>query len=164
MVNLAPESQRLSVDDRVTLLAHVLAHALRLDLGVALVTQTPALILDEAQIGQLLSAHFAGEALRVPGGVHGLDDPADDEFAAFSATRSEEDVKVVFAVLPALELVEDAVRKRPEALGAHEALWVEQVAVGVDDLGPGLEAVFAASAIHALHIYGSERSLRYYIV
>ena len=89
MIDFSPEPQRLSVDDRMTLLAHVLAHSLSLDLGVAFVTQTPALILDEAQVGQLLPAHFAGEALRVPSGVHGLDDPADDELAALAAARGE---------------------------------------------------------------------------
>ena len=39
------------------------------------------LVLDEAEVGQLLVAHLAGEALRVPGGHHGLDDAADDELA-----------------------------------------------------------------------------------
>jgi len=39
------------------------------------------LILDEAEVCQLLVAHLAGEALRVPGGHHGLDDPPDDELA-----------------------------------------------------------------------------------
>ncbi len=34
----------------------------------------------------------------------------------------------------------------------HEALWVEEFAVGVDDLGPGLEAVVAPRAGHAIHL------------
>ena len=43
--------------------------------------QLPTLVLDESQIRQFLVAHFAGEALRVPGGVHGLDHATDDELA-----------------------------------------------------------------------------------
>jgi hypothetical protein len=42
-------------------------------------------------------------------------------FTALSAARSEEDVEVVLAVLPALELVEDPVREWPETLGTPEA-------------------------------------------
>ena len=41
-----------------------------------------------------------------------------DQFTAFSAAGSEEDVEVVLAILPAFEFVEDPVRKRPETLGA----------------------------------------------
>ena len=48
---------------------HFLIHS---HLGVALVAQRPALILDEAQVRQLLVAHLAAEALRVPGRAHGL--------------------------------------------------------------------------------------------
>ena len=54
----------------------------------------------------------------MPGGPAGLDDPADDELAALAAAGRVEDVEAVLAVLAALELVEDAVGVRPEALGA----------------------------------------------
>ena len=40
-----------------------------------------ALVLDEALVGQLLVAHLAGEALRVPRRVHRLDHPTHDELA-----------------------------------------------------------------------------------
>ena len=88
-VVLAPEPQGLTLDGGVALLTHVLAHPSRFDLqsemnnvtcnsscfshlGIALVAQRPALVLDEAEVGQLLVAHLAAEALRVPGGAHGL--------------------------------------------------------------------------------------------
>ena len=65
----------------LALLAHVFALALRLDLGGALVAEGAALVLDEALVGQLLVAHLAGEALRVPRRVHRLDHPPHDELA-----------------------------------------------------------------------------------
>ena len=65
----------------MALLAHVSAGPFCLDLGVALPAQRPSLVLDEPEVGQLLVAHFAGEALRVPGRIHGLDDSSNDELA-----------------------------------------------------------------------------------
>ena len=35
-------------------------------------TESPALVLDEPEVGELLVAHLAGEALRVPGRPHRL--------------------------------------------------------------------------------------------
>lgn len=58
----------------------------------------------------------------MPVGVHGLDDAADDEFAAFSATGGKENVEVMLAVLAALEFVKDAVAELLEALGAPRKL------------------------------------------
>ena len=52
----------------LALLAHVLADALRLDLGIALMAEGASLILDESQVSQFLMAHLTGEALWVPGG------------------------------------------------------------------------------------------------
>ena len=65
----------------LALLAHVFALALRLDLGAALVAEGAALVLDEALVGQLLVAHLAREALRVPRRRHRLDHAPDDELA-----------------------------------------------------------------------------------
>ena len=56
----------------------------------------------------------------MPGGSAGLDDPPDDELAALAAAGRVEHVEAVLAVLAALELVEDAVGVRAEALGAAE--------------------------------------------
>ena len=39
------------------------------------------LIFNEPEIRQLLVAHLAGEALRMPSGHHGLDHASDDELA-----------------------------------------------------------------------------------
>ncbi len=65
----------------LALLAHVFANALGLDLGVALMAQRATRVLDEAEVGQLLVAHLAGEAVRVPSHRHGLDHAAHDELA-----------------------------------------------------------------------------------
>ena len=65
----------------LALLAHVLADALRLHFRAALVTERPPLVLDEALVGELLVAHLAREALRVPRRGHRLDHAADDELA-----------------------------------------------------------------------------------
>lgn len=157
MVNLTTESQRLAVDYGMALLAHVLAHALGLHLRVALVTEGSSLIFDESEIGQLLVTHLAGEALRVPGGHHGLDDTSNDELAAFSAAWREENVKIVFAIFSAFEFVEDAVRKWTEALGTHEALRMIEFSVGVDDLGLGLEPVVAPGTAHTIHVHDARK-------
>ena len=57
----------LRFDDLLALLTHISPCALCLDFGVALPAESPALILDESQISQLLVAHFARETLGVPG-------------------------------------------------------------------------------------------------
>lgn len=98
----------------------VFAQADRLGLGVALVAEGPARVLDEPAVGQLDGAVLAAEALGMPVGVHGLDDAPDDELAALAAAGREQDVEVVLAVLAALELVEDAVPELLEALGTAE--------------------------------------------
>ena len=89
MIDLASEPQWLLINNRVTLLTHVLAHPrslhlhhnmnsesemiiLRSYLCIAFMTQCSSLILDEAQISQLLVTHLTAEALGVPGGAHGL--------------------------------------------------------------------------------------------
>jgi len=66
VVNLASESQRVTIYDGVALLAHVLPLPSRLHLGVAVVAQSPTLVLYETQVRQLLVAHLAAEALRMP--------------------------------------------------------------------------------------------------
>lgn len=98
--------------------AHVLAQADRLHLGVALVAQRTVLVADEAAVGQLAVAQLTAEAVRVPAGRHRLDDAPNDELAALVAARREQHVKVALAVLATLELVEDAVLEGAEALGA----------------------------------------------
>ena len=134
-------------------MAHISSSTLSFDLGVAVSAESSSLVLDEPQISQFLVTHLTGETLRVPRGHHGFDDSPDDELAALSAAGGKQDVEVVLTVLAALKLVEDAVRKRPEALGADEAFWMKQFAVRVDDFGLGLESVVAASANHAIHVH-----------
>lgn len=99
-------------------MADVFPQTLRLELGVALVAQRPAAALDEPQVGQLDVAVLAPEAARVPVLVHRLDHPPDDELPAFSAAWGEQHLKVVLAVLPALELEERSVFEHLETLRA----------------------------------------------
>lgn len=129
-------------------MAHIFAEGFGLDPRIALVTERSASIADEAQVGKLLHAEFAGEALRVPVGVHGLDDTANDEFVAFATTRCKEHLEVMFTVLAAFKLVKDVIGEWSEALGTHKALSVPQLTIGVDNLLLGLEAVPTPSAGH----------------
>lgn len=62
-------------------MAHVFPDPLRLDFGAALVAEGPALVLNEPLVSELLVAHLAVKALRVPRGRHRLDHAADDELA-----------------------------------------------------------------------------------
>jgi len=152
-VVLAPEPQRLPFYGKFTYLAHVLPHTRGFHLGVTLVTESPALVLDEPEVGELLVAHLAGEALRVPGRPHRLDDSSDDELPTFGAAGSEEDVEAVFTIFPVLKVVENSVREPSEALSAHEAAHTEQLPVAVDNLGVGLEPVLASSARDAVEVH-----------
>ena len=85
-------------------------------------------------------------------GTH-LDHPADDELATLGAARREENVEVVLAIFPPLELVEDPVGEGAEALGADEARGVEELAVRVDNLGFGLKAIVTPRAGDALQVH-----------
>jgi len=82
-VVLAPEPQRLPFYREFTCLTHVLPRSRGFHLSIALMAQSSALVLHEAQVGQLLVTHLATETLRVPGRSHRLDDSSDDELAAF---------------------------------------------------------------------------------
>jgi len=82
-VVLAAEPQRLPFYGKFTYLTHVLPNARSFHLGVTLMAESPALVLDEAEVCQLLVTHLAREALRVPGRPHGLDDSSDDELPTF---------------------------------------------------------------------------------
>ena len=82
-----------------------------------------------------------------------LDHPPDDELATLGAAWREENVEVVLAIFPPLELVEDPVGEGAEALGAHEARGVEELAVRVDNLGFGLKAIVTPRAGDALQVH-----------
>lgn len=111
----------------------------------------------------------------MPAGLHRFDDATDDDVAALVAERSIEDPEVLLAVLATLELVEDSVLERAEALSApktilmrfefavetfnlHEALDVPQLPVRVDNLLLRLEALLAASARHRLQTHVGARN------
>ena len=57
-----------------------------------------------------------------------LDHSPDDELATLGAAWREEDVEVVLTILPPVELIEDPVGERAEALGAPAG---EQMCIGV---------------------------------
>lgn len=101
-------------------MADVLSQPHRLDFGVALVAESTTGIPYEAGVGQLHGAHLTLKALGMPVGVHRLDDAADDKLATLAATRREQHLEVVLAVLAVLKLVEDTVFERAEALGTTE--------------------------------------------
>lgn len=151
MVDLATEPERLPVDGAVAHLAHVLAQAVRLHLLVAFMAQSTTLVFNKPEVSQLLVAHFTREAFRVPCGLHCLDDSTNDKLATFLTAGSKQHMEVVFTILATLVLVEHALGKRPKALGAHEAVRVEQLAVRVDNLRLGLEPVVAAGTRHRVH-------------
>jgi len=58
----------------------------------------------------------------VPGGLHGLDDPANDKLSTFLTAGSKENMKVMFTVFSSLKLVEDSVWERAKTLGTYETL------------------------------------------
>ena len=82
-----------------------------------------------------------------------LDHPPDDELATLGAAWREEDVEVVLTILPPVELIEDPVGERAEALGAHEARGVKELPVRVDNLGFGLKAIVTTRAGDALQVH-----------
>lgn len=89
-------------------------------------------------------AQLALETTRVPVGVHRLDDTPNDELTALDAAGRKEDMKVMFAVLAALELVEDGILGEwTEALGADKAVLVPDFAACIDNLFPLFEAFLA---------------------
>lgn len=130
--------------------ADVSSRACRLLPFVAFSTQSPASISQEADVGQGFRAQFAAEALRMPAGIHGFDHATDDELVAFSTAGSVQDVKVVFAVLPALKFEVDAVRKGLETLRTYKAFGMPHLAGGVHDLVLQREAVVAPHADEVL--------------
>ena len=71
-------------------MAHVPAGALEPDAGVTVVAERLVAVFDEAQVGQLLAAHVAAEAGRVPAPVHRLNHAADDELVWMGETAGEE--------------------------------------------------------------------------
>lgn len=74
-------------------------------------------VLDEALIRKRNVAQFAGKAQRMPAGVERFDDSSDYELFTLFAGRRVQNVKVVFAVLATLKLVEYLiVTKTAEAL------------------------------------------------
>lgn len=145
-------------------MANVSPQSLRFNLGVALMTQRPSVVLNKTQIGQFNMARFAPEARRVPVEVHRFDDTPNDELAAFSAARREEHLEIMLAVFTILEFVEGAIFEDLKALRAHETILMPQFPRGIDDFLVGLETVAAAGAEHVIHGHRSGNTLKIYIL
>lgn len=110
-------------------MAHIATSYLRLHLGIAFVAKCAILVAYEAAVGQLFGTQLTAEALRMPAGGHGLDDASDDKLAALVAAGGEQYVEIPLAVLAALELVENAILERAEALSAAENVKVMSIII-----------------------------------
>jgi hypothetical protein len=118
VVDFAAEAQRRAVDESMALLARILADLGGFDAGIASVAQRSIVVPYEARVGELLGTELTTEALGMPAGLHRLDHPTDDDLVALVAERRVQNSEILLAVLATLELVEDSVLERSEALRA----------------------------------------------
>ena len=100
------------------------------------------------------AAHYSGERTdqTINSGQY-LDDTANDELAALAAARGVQHMEAVLAVLAVLELEEDIVLERTEALGADEAAVTVECSVAVDNLRLRLEPILAARTGDAVQVH-----------
>ena len=91
-------------------------------------------------------------AISAEGGQY-LDHASDDELSALAAARGVQHVKAVLAVLAVLELEEDIVLERTEALGADKAAVAVERPVAVDNLRLWLEPILAARTGDAVQVH-----------
>lgn len=89
MVGLAAELDVALVDDALALVTHVFVEARGTLPLVAVATQCAASVAQKTRVGQNAATRLATEAVGMPAVVHGLDDAADDELAAFSTAWGE---------------------------------------------------------------------------
>lgn len=104
----------------LTLLAYIATSYLGLHLGITFMAKRTILIAYKATVSQLFGTQLTAEALRMPASGHGLDNTSDNELAALVAAGGKQYMEVPFAVLAALEFVENAILERTEALSATE--------------------------------------------
>lgn len=97
-------------------MAHIFPQTDGLCFCITLVAQRPVIVLDKSLVGQLYAAILAAEALRMPAGVHCLDNTPDDKLIALAAARRKQHLKVVLAVLTTLKLIKQAVFELLKAL------------------------------------------------
>lgn len=146
MVCLALELNVTFLDDGVALVADVFSHSGSLLFRVTLPTEGAVGVSHEAGVGEHDAAQFALKTLRMPVVVHGLDHPSDDEIIATSATRSKQNVEIVFAILASLKFVKYSFGKRLEALSTDETLGVPYFATRVHYLFMDSESFSATCA------------------
>lgn len=160
VIHLTSEPQRFVVNNSMALVADVLASSSGPGQSATVVAERLSLMTNEAEVGQLLAALLATEALGVPVGVHRLNHSPNHEFAAFSTARCKENMKVMFAVFPALKFIEGSIRKRPKALGTHKTLRMPKFSVGIDNLLMRLKAISTSGAEHFVKRCYHTRHLR----
>lgn len=99
-------------------MAHVFTQTLRFQLHIAFVAQCATAAFNKTQIGELNGAVFAAETPRMPIRIHRLDHASDHKFAAFSATRREQHLEIVLAILATLEFEKRTIFENLKALRA----------------------------------------------
>ena len=82
-----------------------------------------------------------------------LDHAPDDELSTLAAARGIQHVEAVLAVLAVLELEEDIVLERTEALGADKAAVAVECPIAVDNLRLWLEPILAARTGDAVQVH-----------
>lgn len=122
------------VNNRMALLANIFAQTPGFLSVVTRTAEMPASIFHKSYIGQHLIAQIAAETLWMPAIVHCLNDTANDKFSALMAARRKQHLEIMFAVLPALKLIEESFWELLEALGTHKALLVVQLPIAVHNL------------------------------
>lgn len=66
----------------------------------------PACVFNKAIISKTPFTYLATEAFRVPTAVHRFDYSTNDEIATFSTTWCEKNMKIMFTIFSAIELIE----------------------------------------------------------
>lgn len=156
MVDLAAVSQRLAINHATTSVADMTAGGFERHLGVTAMTQRLIHVFDKAHIGQLTVTRVTAKTVSMPAAIQSLDHPAHDKLITLFAARCKQHLKVVFTVLASVKLEEHALRKRLEALRAHETLRMPELAGGVDYLLGRPERQLTAGAYRVRHGHDAE--------
>lgn len=118
VINFTTETQRSSIDESMALLTRILSDLRSFDACIATVTECSVIVANETGICQLLSTKLTPEAFRMPTGLHGFDDTPNNDVTTLIAKRCVQDPEILFTVLASLELVENSILERTEALRA----------------------------------------------
>lgn len=134
MVGVAFEFDVSFFDNGVATMTNVTTQTSCLLNVIAFAAKSTASIAKETNVGKLLVATFAGKALRMPVGIHCLDNSTHNKFVAFATARSVEYLEVMLAVLASFKLKVDTVLEGQKALCANETFCMPYRATGVNNL------------------------------